>query len=70
MSKKLTEAPQLLPDHYEIIAELTRLEDRLYRAKRPISARAINRAKNAFGWESVGDIDMAAKAALRDEANV
>jgi len=49
-----------------LISAIQLAEDQAMRLGMPISSRALNRAKNALGWEIAGNLEQAAKAALRE----
>lgn len=52
-------------DYLALIADIEAVEQRAMRMKAIITGRALNRAKNALGWEiGVGDLKQAAKAAV------
>ena len=51
-----------------LIAELELLEDRARHFGLFVTMRAINRAKNAAGWELAGNVELAGMAS-RDERN-
>lgn len=49
-----------------LLREIEACEHRAHNCGMLVTARALNRAKNALGWEIAGDIEQAAKAS-RDE---
>ena len=46
----------------QLLADLQDIEDRAHREGMTLTAKGINRAKNAAGWEITGDSDSARKA--------
>lgn len=48
-----------------LLQEIQEIEDRAHRLGVHVTGRALNRAKNALGWEIAGETDKAAKAASR-----
>jgi len=49
-----------------LLRDIQDIEDRAHRLGMTVTAHAINRAKNALGWEIAGDVVRAGKAS-RDE---
>lgn len=49
-----------------MVQEIQELETRAHGLGMHVTAHALNRAKNALGWELAGDVEQAGKAA-RDE---
>ena len=47
-----------------LVGDIQALESRAHRLGVHVSAHALNRAKNALGWEMAGDIDQAGKASF------
>lgn len=47
----------------ELLADIQRLENMAHSLKMTITARGLNQAKNALGWEMAGCTKQAAKAA-------
>ncbi len=45
-----------------LLAEIEELEQRAHNLGMPVTARGLNSAKNALGWELAGDILAAGKA--------
>lgn len=50
----------------DLVREVQRVEARAHQLGLHVTAHALNRAKNALGWEIAGDVAQAGKAA-RDE---
>lgn len=50
----------------DLLREIEACEQRAHKCGMLVTARALNRAKNALGWEIAGDIEQAGKAG-RDE---
>lgn len=48
-----------------LLQEIERLERQAFTIGSHITGHALNRAKNALGWEMAGDIEQAAEAARR-----
>jgi DhnA family fructose-bisphosphate aldolase class Ia len=48
-----------------MIQEIQEIESRAHALGMHVTAHALNRAKNALGWEIAGDAEQAGKAALR-----
>lgn len=48
-----------------LLQELEELEQRAHRLGVNVTAHALNRAKNALGWEIAGNVEEAGKAARR-----
>lgn len=47
-----------------LINDIQALESRAHRLKVYVAAHALNRAKNALGWEMAGNIEQAGKASF------
>lgn len=50
----------------QLIQEIEEIEQRAHRLGMHVTAGALNRAKNALGWETIGDVKRAGEAA-RDQ---
>lgn len=48
-----------------LLQDVAEIEDRAMRLGFPVTTRALNRAKNALGWEIAGDVIKADKASRR-----
>lgn len=67
--RKLSKADKLALNRagqQNLVQDIQEIEDRAHRLGMHVTAHALNRAKNALGWEMVGDPVKAGKAA-RDE---
>lgn len=49
-----------------LLGDIQALESRCHRLGVHVTAHAMNRAKNALGWEMAGDIEQAGKAAFAE----
>lgn len=49
----------------QLISEIQEMESRAHDLGMHVTGHALNRAKNAAGWEVAGEVDQAAKAAFR-----
>lgn len=49
--------------HQMLLQELQEIETRAHRLGLHVTAHALNRAKNALGWEIAGNVEEAGKAA-------
>lgn len=49
-----------------LVLDIQAMQSRAHRLGLPITARALNNAMNASGWEQAGDFLQAAKAAVAD----
>lgn len=64
--KLRTSASVLRSVRNNLVQDLQELEHRSYGCGLYVTAHALNRAKNAAGWETAGDVEQAGKAS-RDE---
>ena len=61
--KVTTRAATLRKTQTALLNEIERLERQAFSIGSHVTGRALNRAKNALGWEMAGDIEQAAAAA-------
>lgn len=55
-------------DRDKVLTDLMALEDLARRCGLHVTARGLNRAKNALGWELQGEVSQAAAALVKDHA--
>lgn len=59
----MSEAHQMAPDTTVILSEIQRLENECHQVGMTVTAHALNHAKNALGWETAGETELAGMAA-------
>lgn len=67
--RKLTKADEeaiTAAGRQQLVYDLQEIESRAHHFGMHVTAHALNRAKNALGWEMAGDVEKAAKASRNE----
>lgn len=67
--KRAFVTPKTQNDHFqELVAKIEAAEQQAHKQGLHVTAHALNRAKNALGWEVAGNIEQAGRASRNERA--